>query len=51
LLVWTDRRRVAHWKRKEDHWRLHDLIGDSVLELGLVEARIPLASIYQDSGV
>lgn len=29
VLVWTDRRRVAHWRRDADDWRMRDLIGDS----------------------
>ena len=51
LLVWSEERRVQHWRREGDHWQVQNLIGDAVLTLAAVAEPIPLDAIYADSGV
>jgi Uma2 family endonuclease len=51
LLVASEERRIQHWRRDGGHWRVDDLIGEADLQLAIVPDAIPLASIYQASGV
>jgi hypothetical protein len=51
LLVASNERRVQHWRRDGTRWVVDDLIGDADLRLDTVPQHIPLAAIYQGSGV
>ena len=51
IMVWTDVRQVLHWRREGERWIVLDLIGDAVLAPLTVEGEIPLALLYQASGV
>ena len=51
LLVASEERRVQHWRRDGTHWVVHDLIGDADLQLATAPDPIPLAAIYEGSGV
>ena len=51
LLVASEERRVQHWRRDGTHWVVDDLIGDADLQLATVPDPIPLAAIYEGSGV
>jgi Uma2 family endonuclease len=51
LLVASEQRRVQHWRRDGPRWIVEDLIGDADLRLAAVADPIPLAAIYEGSGV
>jgi Uma2 family endonuclease len=51
LLVASEERRVQHWRRNGARWTVDDLIGDADLRLATVPDPIPLATIYEGSGV
>jgi Uma2 family endonuclease len=51
LLVASEQRRVQHWRRDGARWIVEDLIGDADLRLAVVPEPIPLAAIYEGSGV
>jgi Uma2 family endonuclease len=51
LLVASQERRVQHWRREGEVWLVRDLIGDAELRLEVVGAPIPLAAVYEGSGV
>jgi Uma2 family endonuclease len=51
LLVASEERRVQHWRRDGARWVVDDLIGDADLRLTTVPDPIPLAAIYDGSGV
>jgi Uma2 family endonuclease len=46
LVVASQERRVELWRRKGDHWRVEDLIGEATVRLESCDATIPLAAIY-----
>ncbi|MCR9163685.1 MAG: Uma2 family endonuclease [Nannocystaceae bacterium] len=48
LLVHTDRRRIEHWIRDENHWRVQDHIGG---ELSVCGARLELDAVYEGTGL
>jgi Uma2 family endonuclease len=51
LLVASEERRVQHWRRQGTRWVVDDLIGDADLWLATVRGVIPLAAIYDGTGV
>ena len=51
LLVSSEERRVQHWRRDGERWVVEDRIGDAELRLETVAAPIPLAAIYEGSGI
>jgi Uma2 family endonuclease len=51
LLVASEQRRVQHWRRDGTRWIVEDLIGDADLRLAAIADPIPLAAIYDGSGV
>jgi Uma2 family endonuclease len=51
ILVASEERRVQHWRRNGARWTVDDLIGDADLRLATVPDPIPLAAIYEGSGV
>jgi Uma2 family endonuclease len=51
LLVASEQRRVQHWRRDGPRWIVEDLIGDADLRLAAVADPIPLAAIYDGSGI
>ncbi len=51
LLVSSEERRVRSWRRDGRRWIVEDLIGEAELHLDTVPAPIPLAAIYEGSGV
>jgi Uma2 family endonuclease len=51
LLVASEERRVQHWRRDGARWVVDDPIGDADLRLATVADPIPLAAIYEASGV
>jgi len=51
LLVASEERRVQHWRRDGTRWVVDDPIGDADLRLATVPDPIPLAAIYDGSGV
>jgi len=48
LFVSSDERRVLLWRRATGHWIIEDFIGDALVHLTSVEARIPLSVIYSN---
>jgi hypothetical protein len=42
---------VQHWRRDGPRWIVEDLIGDADLRLTAVADPIPLAAIYEGSGI
>jgi Uma2 family endonuclease len=51
LLVSSEERRLRSWRRDGRRWIVGDLIGEAELRLDTVPAPIPLAAIYEGSGV
>jgi Uma2 family endonuclease len=51
LLVSSEERRVRYWRRDGPRWIVEDLIGEAELHLEAVSEPIPLAAIYEGSGV
>jgi Uma2 family endonuclease len=51
LLVSSEERRVRSWRRDGHRWIVEDLIGAAELRLETVSDPIPLAAIYEGSGV
>ena len=51
LLVSSEERRVRSWRRDGQRWIVEDLIGEAELHLEGVPEPIPLAAIYDGSGV
>lgn len=51
LLVASEQRRIQHWRRDGARWIVEDLIGDADLRLAAVADPIPLAAVYEGSGV
>jgi Uma2 family endonuclease len=51
LLVSSEERRVRYWRRDGRRWIVEDLIGEAELRLETVPDPIPLAAIYDGSGV
>ncbi len=51
LLVSSEERRVRSWRRDGRRWIVEDLIADAELRLDTVPDPIPLAAIYEGSGV
>ena len=51
LLVSSEERRVGSWRRDGRRWIVEDLIGEAELRLDPVPDPIPLATIYEGSGV
>lgn len=51
LLVSSEERRVRYWRRDGRRWIVEDLIGEAELRLETVPDPIPLATIYEGSGV
>lgn len=48
LLVHTDRRRIEHWTRDRDHWRVQDHIGG---ELGVCGVQLVLDAVYEGTNL
>lgn len=46
LLVSSTERRVTHWLREGDHWRVQDIIGRGSVTLALTDAELDLDAIY-----
>lgn len=46
LLVSSTERRVTHWRREGDHWRVQDHIGKGSVALALVDGGLDLDVIY-----
>lgn len=46
LLVSSTERRVTHWRREGDHWRVQDHIGKGSVALALVEGSLDLDAVY-----
>jgi len=51
LLVSSEERRVRSWRRDGPRWIVEDLIGEAELRLETVPDPIPLAAIYEGSGM
>lgn len=51
LLVSSEERRVRYWRRDGARWIVEDLIGEAQLSLEMAGKPIPLAAIYEGSGV
>ena len=51
LLVSSEERRVRYWRRDGPRWIVEDLIGEAELRLETVSEPIPLAAVYEGSGV
>ena len=51
LLVSSEERRVRSWRRDGRRWIVEDLIGDAELRPESVPGPIPLAAVYEGSGV
>ena len=51
LLIASEQRRVQHWRRDGPRWIVEDLIGDAELRLAAAPTPIPLATIYDGSGI
>jgi Uma2 family endonuclease len=51
LLVASEERRVRSWRRDGRRWIVEDLIGDAELRLDTVPDPIPLAAVYDGSGL
>ena len=51
LLVASEQRHVQHWRRDGPRWIVEDLIGDADLRLAAVPDPIPLATVYEGSGI
>jgi Uma2 family endonuclease len=51
LLVSSEERRVRYWRRDGSRWIVEDLIGEAELRLEIVPDPIPLATIYDGSGL
>jgi Uma2 family endonuclease len=51
LQVASEERRIQHWRRDGSHWVVDDLIGHADLQLTVVPDPIPLAAIYEGSGL
>ncbi len=51
LLISSTERRVQYWRRESARWVVENLIGEASLTLAAVPPPIPLAAIYQGSGV
>ena len=51
LLVSSEERRVRSWRRDGRRWIVEDLIGEAELHLDTVPDPIPLAAIYEGSGM
>jgi Uma2 family endonuclease len=51
LLVASEQRHVQHWRRDGPRWIVEDLIGDADLRLAAIPGPIPLAALYEGSGV
>jgi Uma2 family endonuclease len=51
LLVSSEGRRVRSWRRDGHRWIVEDLIGEAELRLDTAPDPIPLAAIYEGSGV
>jgi Uma2 family endonuclease len=51
LLVASEQRRVQHWRRDGPRWIVEDLIADADPRLAAVPDPIPLAAIYEGSGI
>ena len=51
LLVASEQRRVQHWRRDGPRWIVEDLIGDADLRLAAAPDPIPLAAMYEGSGI
>jgi Uma2 family endonuclease len=49
-LISSTERRVTHWRREGDHWRVQDVIGRGSVVLGLLggEAPLDLDAVYAD---
>lgn len=51
LLVASEQRRAQHWRRDGPRWIVEDLIGDADLRLAAAPNPVPLAAMYEGSGV
>jgi Uma2 family endonuclease len=51
LLVASGQRHVQHWRRDGPRWIVEDRISDADLRLAAVPDPIPLAAVYEGSGV
>lgn len=51
VLVGSEERRVQRWRRDGERWLVENLIGEAELRLETVDTTIPLAAIYDGSGV
>ena len=51
LLVSSEERRVRTWRRDGRRWIVEDLIGEAELRLDTAPDAIPLAALYEGSGV
>jgi hypothetical protein len=51
LLVASEERRVRYWRRDGRRWIVEDLIGEAERRLEIVPGSIPLAAVYEGSGV
>jgi len=51
LLVSSTDRSIQYWRRDGPRWLVENLIGDATLALDTVPSPIPLATIYEGSGV
>ena len=51
VLVSCDSRRVEHWHRQGEGWRVTDLIGDAELRLESIGVTLPLESLYRSLAI
>lgn len=51
VLVGSEERRRQRWRRDGERWLVENLIGEAELRLETVDTTIPLAAIYDGSGV
>ena len=50
LLVSSTERRVTHWRREGDHWRVQDHIGKGSVTLAVAEGALNLDAVYAGVG-
>ncbi len=51
LVVSSRERRVELLRREGERWVIEDLIGEAELRLEVIDAAIPLAAVYEGTGV
>ena len=50
VLVSSESRRVEHWHREADGWRVTDLIGDAEIRLDSIDVIVPFDAVYRSLG-